>query len=277
MKSLLRHVLAVCLATTACDGLFEPDFPSAAVAVQPPAQYRVWWEVVESCSGQTAPFDAVTWYRIPVGHLYVQGESAAGAWFVSENRIVIRDGGQYSGRLVRHEMLHAILRTGSHPGEQFLENCADEVLCGRDCLPNAALPGATPLAVEHLDVDVQLYPRVPSLSVHDGKAVVIVRVRNPAAANVFVPMERFAQASCAVGFVVTSTEDSSRSDLDCKSLDYNPQDARVYFRPGQTRRLLFEIDLRVPDRGGPFRAESVTLSAILVDSLRDVGVVVIRP
>jgi len=278
VRSYLHHVLAFCLATTACSDLFEPDFPPFAVEAQPPLQYRVWWEVVESCSGRTAPFSAVSWYRAPIGSgLQVKGESAAGVWFESGNRIVIADGWKDSGPLVRHEMLHAILHTGSHPREQFRGSCTDEVLCGRDCLADVALPGAIPMVVELLEVDADLFPSAPSLTVHDGKVVVVVRVRNPATANVFVPAERFAQASCAVGFVVTSTADSSRFDLDCTYLNYNQRDARVYFRPGETRRLLFEVDLRVPTRGGLFRAEAITLSAILVDRVRVTDFVMIQP
>jgi hypothetical protein len=86
-------LVLVCTLTIGCDGLFEPDFPPFAIKAAPPPQYRVWWEVVESCSGRLAPFSAVNWYRIPVGSgLSIDGKSAAGAWFVSGNRIAIGDG-----------------------------------------------------------------------------------------------------------------------------------------------------------------------------------------
>ena len=85
----------------------------------PPPQYRVWWEVVEACSGRRAPFDAVAWFKVPVGELVVRGETAAGAWFVFGNRIAIVDAWLNGDPLVRHEMLHAILETGDHPKEYF--------------------------------------------------------------------------------------------------------------------------------------------------------------
>jgi hypothetical protein len=136
--------------------------------------------VVESCSGHTTDFDAVRWYRVPIGAgLTVDGASAAGAWFADENSIAIGDGWRTNGSLVRHEILHAILRTGSHPEEYFRDACGDEVLCGRDCLNDVVLPHAIPLAVEQLNVDATLFPRLPSLARDGGKAVVVVRVRNP--------------------------------------------------------------------------------------------------
>ena len=112
---------------------------------------------------------------------------------------------------------------------------------------------------------------------HQGKTVIVVGVRNPTTSNVFVPAARFAQGSCPVGFRIASVSDPSRFDLECKYLDYNQRDARVYFRPGETRRLLFQVDLLVPTPGGPFLVEELTMSAILVDTIRETNVVVLRP
>lgn len=272
----LFSALALCVATAACRDVFEPEFPPNAVLVPAPPQYRVWWEVVESCSGHTADFDAVRWYRVPIGEgLTVKGESAAGAWFAAENSVAIGDGWRAVGPLVRHEILHAILKTGSHPGEYFRDACGDEVACGRDCLEDVALPNAIPLAVEQLNVDATLFPKAPSLERDDGKAAVVVRVRNPYGVNAFVNAQHFAQATCPVGFVLTSVSDPVRSDEDCRYLHYNADDARVYFRPYEMRQLVFDLDLR--SGGGPFRAEAVTVSAILMDHRRGAWPTTIAP
>lgn len=276
VRSLLRP-LALCAVTATCTGVFEPEFPPNAVLVTPPPQYRIWWEVVESCSGVTRSFDAVSWYRVPIGQgLTVRGESAAGAWFAEENSIAIGDGWRANGSLVRHEILHAILQTGSHPKEFFRDACGDEILCGRDCLDDVVLPNAIPLAVEQLNVDATLFPRVPSLGRDGGYAVVVVRVRNPYNVNAFVNAHRFAQATCPVGFVMTSIADSRRYDEDCRPLRYNAADTRVYFKPGEIRHVLFDLNLQSISSGS-FQAEAVIVSAILMDQRRGAWEVTIAP
>jgi hypothetical protein len=273
VRSRLSHILVGCLAAIGCRDVFEPEFPPSAVAVPAPPEYRVWWEVVESCSGRTAPFNTVTWYRAPIGSgLSVNGESAAGAWFVSGNRIVIGDGWKGSGPLVRHEILHAILRTGLHPREQFRGSCEDEVICGRDCTTEMVLPGAILLPVERLEVSAELFPESPSLRRDLGRATVVVRARNPLSVNAYVSAQRFAEASCPFGFVLTSVADPDLADWDCRYFAYSPSDARVYFRPGETRRIVFELDLRVHFGAGP-----VTLGAVLLDQVQGKTEVVIQP
>ena len=271
-------VIVVCsLVVTACEGVFEPLFPPAAVAFTPPPRYRIWWDVVESCSGRKASYDAVGWFRVPGYHLAVKGEPAAGVWFASSNRIAVADGWRHEGSLVRHEMLHAILGTGSHPREYFQGACADEVICGRDCVKSTALKNAIQVSVDALEVDAALYPLALSLGGYDGKATVVVIVRNPMNANAFVPAQRFSEASCAVGFSIASVSDPGRVESDCRYLAYNMSDTRVYFRPGEARKLLFNIDLRRPTAGGPFQVGPVAVSAIFVDQFRGTAEVTIRP
>ena len=277
MRFRICSIVVCSLVATACEGVFEPVFPPAAIAFTPPPEYRVWWEVVESCSGRQASYDAVGWFRVPGFHLAVKGESAAGVWFASSNRIALADGWRYNGSLVRHEMLHAVLRTGSHPTEYFHGACADEVICGRDCMKSTALKHAIQVSVDALEVDAALFPLEPSLGAYDGKATVVVRVRNPTNANAFVTAQRFSEASCAVGFSIASVSDPGRVDSECRYLAYNVSDARVYFRPGETRKLLFNVDLRAPTARGPFQAEPVTVSAIFADKFRGTEEVTIRP
>jgi hypothetical protein len=120
------------------------------------------------------------------------------------------------------------------------------VACGRDCVPQARLPGAHEVSIDVLEVDATLYPESPSLIEQDGKATVVVRVRNPANGSVVVPIESFTEARCAVGFQISMVSESLPSDLECGYLPNVAEDARIYFGPGQTVSLLFETNLRAP-------------------------------
>ena len=256
------------LALSACD-LWKSDFPESAVAFTPPPQYRAWWQVVESCAGKRASFDGVSWYTVEPQQLVVHGDNAAGAWFAENNSIVVVQNWVTQGSLVRHEMLHAILETGDHPIRDFNVRCADEVICGRECLPSDALPGAREVSVDVLHVEAVMFPPTVSLGIGEGKATIVVRVRNPTSTNIFVRAERFGEARCAVGFVIASIPDSRDADLDCQYLSYNERDSNVYFRAGETQRLLFDVDLRVPAFGRPLSIGAISISAIIADSFRE--------
>lgn len=267
--------VAICLAGGACGLEVKSDFPPTAVQFAAPQMFRAWWQIVEGCSQQHRPFDAIRWYRVGPGELTIRGETAAGAWFVEGNRIVLTDWGLRAGALVRHEMLHALLETGSHPAEFFQGKCGDEVACGRDCAEEHRLPNAQSLALEQLETTVALFPAVPSILGYEGRVTVIVSVRNPATGNGYVTAERLSQAQCSIGFVVESTDDPPWRKLSCEYLAY-ADDARVYFRPGERRRVLFEVDLRRPTMGS-LRAGPVTVSAILGDNIRQSIAATIQP
>ena len=268
MRFQLRRLMVACLAATACTVFPGSDFPESARPFVPPPQFRVWWEVVEACSGRRAPFDAVSWFQVPVGELAIRGETAAGAWFVFGNRIAIVNTWLTGGGLVRHEMLHAILETGDHPKEYFQQKCADVVACGRDCVTQARLPGAREVSIDVLEVDAMLYPGAPSLSEH-GEVTVVVRVRNPANGGVFLPIETFTEARCAVGFQISMASEPLPSEIGCGYPPNIADDARVYFGPGETVRLLFETNLGSPIAfRRPIIAGPAIVSAIMADNLR---------
>ena len=265
----------ICLGGAACGLEVTSDFPPTAVQFAAPQMFRAWWQIVEGCSAKRRPFDAVSWYQVRPGELTIRGATAAGAWFVDGNRIVLTDWALRAGALVRHEMLHALLETGGHPGEFFQGKCGDEVACGRECGAQQRLPDAQPLALEQLETTVALFPAAPSIVGHEGRVTIVVSVRNPASGNGYVTLERLLEGQCSVGFIVESADDPFWRKLACEYLP-SADDARVYFRPGERRRVLFEVDLRRPTIGS-LRPGPITVSAILGDNIRQSIVTTVQP
>lgn len=104
--------------------------PDGAQQITPPLSYAVWWQQVESCAERSGSYRAVTWYSVPAiqdqGFVH-RGRLVTGVWLAHRNRILLSDFALQSPRIVRHEMLHAILRTGSHPPDYFFRRCGDWV------------------------------------------------------------------------------------------------------------------------------------------------------
>ena len=130
-----RALAAACLAAlVACTGITDPLFPPAE-RFDPPTQYRGWWREMQRCSARTARFDAVSFYRVvPMpgrDSLHFShpesGKYYDGAWVPRWNAIYLAAGQMMTPGLVRHEMLHALLRDVRHPAAYFKGNCAQQV------------------------------------------------------------------------------------------------------------------------------------------------------
>lgn len=115
----------------ACTGITEPSLPPAE-RFEPPAQYLAWWREMQGCSSRIARFDAVSFYRVvPTAgrdSLHFRhpesGEYYDGAWVPRWNAIYLAAGQTMTPGLVRHEMLHALLRNVRHPPAYFAGHCA---------------------------------------------------------------------------------------------------------------------------------------------------------
>jgi hypothetical protein len=81
----------------------------------------VLWEELLACSGLTGNFGGVTWFRAT--SITVGGTVYAGFWFEDWNRIVIGDDYINNDRVVKHEMMHALLDLGGHPQGYFNGPC----------------------------------------------------------------------------------------------------------------------------------------------------------
>lgn len=111
-----------------CDSPTEP-LPAGAIPLNAPTNYRTWWQEVEACSGRTGNFDAISWYFIPNVGVFTVGSNPnlTGYWQPYHHSITLAGFKVNVPDLVRHEELHAILRTVDHPAEYFVQKCGSIV------------------------------------------------------------------------------------------------------------------------------------------------------
>lgn len=119
--------LAVVAALAACEALAPPSpLPEGAVSMSPPAGFTEWWSQTESCSGLSGHLRGIEWYVVPGAASFETGDGPkVGLWSRSTAGTRIILAGQYAGSelVVRHEMLHELLRVEGHPPEYFVDRC----------------------------------------------------------------------------------------------------------------------------------------------------------
>jgi len=114
--------------SSACTSLAPSAFnlPAGAVQIATPAVYREWFERTESCSGKTGDFAAVQFYVVPGVETFPTEEgSKVGEWISdgSSHRVIIAGNYRDHEMVVRHELLHTLLRQSGHPDEYFVSRC----------------------------------------------------------------------------------------------------------------------------------------------------------
>lgn len=172
------------LAIVVCTNSTEPVLPKDAQEFSPPPVYSTWWNMTQACSQLTGSLGAVTWYTTEdVVHDLSSGDVIAGYWVPGSNRIVLNSAVMMDGGIVRHEMLHALIKHGGHPRNQFLGNCAGTVACEQACAADAGPypnPPQTPMQVgtESIDISVSIDPTTPSHAVDEGRFSITVATRN---------------------------------------------------------------------------------------------------
>lgn len=180
----LGTAVALCGALTTCRFPTAPPLPPGAEVITPPAVYARWWAMTESCSGVRGPFQDVTFFEIPgVSDFESVGRRVVGYWTSAGDQIVLAGNAVLDGGSVRHEMLHALIRIGGHPRDQYLEKCAGVVDCGAACIADAgSAPPADPTALtilpSSLEVTTEISPAAPTSDRDGGFFVVRVAVRN---------------------------------------------------------------------------------------------------
>jgi hypothetical protein len=89
-------------------------------------QFIAWWSELEACSGLSGDVHAVAFYVIPNDStIQVGSESYWGYWIKNGNRIVLAGAHADSEKLVKHEEMHALLQSASHPPAYFNGPCGD--------------------------------------------------------------------------------------------------------------------------------------------------------
>jgi hypothetical protein len=236
--------IACCGILCACDGPTAPPFPSDTYQqFQALPQYAYWWSLVEQCSGLTGDFSAAHWYEtlmfpgvVDVGPPIADGvERYEGEWWRSGNRIVLSN--PYDGQVARHEMLHALLVDGRHPLDQFAGKCDGVVAFDAPedyGVPFPLIGSAPTVAAESaLVVTITPDPATPHLSVNGGWFTYVVTATNVRGTPVWVPM-----ANRLIDFVYL--EDRLTGTY------RDPPSARVFFMPGQQRRVTFDVPPLTP-------------------------------
>lgn len=227
----------------ACQYITDPPLPESAERFSPPAVYARWWSETEACSGITGSLAAITWYSVPSeDRRIVEGEAADGYWSPASNRIVLVRDGLLDGGLVRHEMLHALVRqkTG-HSRAAFLGRCAGVVDCGESCVRDAGPPpprdpAAATVPPESITVAVEVMPNPATTRIDGGVFTVSVMATNHAshAVVVMIPSGQVPHA--------TSYQVDMRGPLGTLFLGVLVFDSSaVTFLPGETKRQLFDF------------------------------------
>jgi hypothetical protein len=240
-----QYSVTCCLALTLCGIACSETtaLPSGNVQYSAPPPYELWWSLVEACSGRTASLADVKWYVVPGVDTISDGtDEVSGYWSSDHNRVVLAGNLQYNGPLVRHEMLHALLRNPSHSRNEFLDRCAGVVHCGTDCLkdagtapePDADTPRVPP---DSIDLGIELTPITPGVNTFSGYFTLAVTARNAADHPVIVTLQPPRDGNPSVSF--TCQIIGQGSNLSFTEWAWDP--AVTYFAAGETKRMLFDL------------------------------------
>jgi hypothetical protein len=246
----ISAVVAGSLGLTFCDrlvGLVDPLFPSDAEEFSPPAIYSTWWKMTQACSGMTGSLGSITWFKTNQALSSGTGEPIGGYTNFLTNRIVLTNAVVLDGGSVRHEMLHALLRKGGHPRNQFLGKCLGTVDCQGSCIRDAGpytQPPETPIHVtgDSIAITVDIEPRNPT-SAHDGGFFsMTVLVRNRSAHWVTVP-SYFSQVFPSVDSTNTFEFDvrGPAGGISGGEIGFDPSE-RI-FAPGETKKQVFDFSI----------------------------------
>ena len=215
----------------------EP-LPTGAQPLGVPAVYQRWWAMTEACSGHRGDMSRVRWYEVPGATFPHNGQAVSGYWTSAGNEIVLAHDYTDAGFAVRHEMLHALLRRGGHPRDEFLGACAAIVDCAKLCAKDAG-PWSPPMAFAHVPAesvrvtaDPELLPPEP-----DGERWLSLRVsvRNRSSRAVLVQPPVQWPYPPAFGFDVRGPKGGM------VWTEVGSDSSRFFFAPSETKQFLYEF------------------------------------
>jgi hypothetical protein len=233
----------------ACSGATDPTSPTRSVAavpslakeMSPLPEYELWWKMTETCSGLTRSASDIHWYSDPGPALSVDPSSAdsvVGQWVAATNSIVLVQSELKNPAVVRHEMLHALLRAGGHPRASFREACDGyvncEAACARSAGPDPIVPSSAPwIRVDELLVTQSISPASALTSDGERAFALVVEVKNPYSYPVWVRLKAFPgrpDVAATFGYATASGSHQSIIQGDAMSLGAN-----------ETRRAVFDL------------------------------------
>jgi hypothetical protein len=255
---MMRRVMASFAAMTtfaACDRVTGPGLPAGAVPMEPLAVYADWWSMTQECSALGGDLGRVAWYVVPGVKAISYGglRNVEGIW-LDGNRIVLAEGSVRNGQLVRHEMLHALLRDGSHPRASFASRCGGIVACEEGCLaeesPPAPDPNAVPVDASVLEISVSVAPASPGSDLLDGYVQITVSARNPLYRPVIVELAEPSDGGAAVAFRCRMAGAGTSWWWDRRAF----AEESIRFAPGETKRQVYDYWIYRSDGSRAFPA-----------------------
>jgi hypothetical protein len=255
--------LLALVAGISCGHLTDPPLPANAQVLAPPPVYAKWWGMVESCSGLSGSLENIQWYsttsllRDPNDN----DETIAGYWSLAGNRIVLYQNDTIAGGVVRHEMLHALIRSAGHPRSAFLQACGGVVACGQACVRDAGAPaspaaGTPTIAPSELEVTSGVSPATPSSGFDGGLATFTISVHNPFSYPVIASLPGgSASVPTSYGYAMLESSGAGASKAD-SAVDIGV----TYFAAGETKRDVIDFFVIAPEfpsyQGGPGLGEN---------------------
>lgn len=237
-------LLAGAAVVAAC---YDDDFPPNAERFDPPPQYALWWNEAETCSHTAGDASRVRWYRTPRG-VDLQGAShVAGQYDPNGHRIALAGDFVDDGRVVRHEILHALHPRVQHPRDLFLRRCGDVVPCTGTCASEAGPTPIIPDSVrrvlpEDIVVSIHVTPSSPGSDLFEGHFVLVVVARNPFDEPVMVNFpdsNRFGGAR-TFGYQLGEHPRGSLSYFEGRPYDRSAG----YFLPRESKRAVYDFKVR---------------------------------
>jgi hypothetical protein len=107
--------------------------------------YREWWAATEACSGLSGSFDRVEWMVVPGESFQCASGQCVGHWD-PDHRIFLASEWTGHEMVVRHEMLHELMRRSGHPNPPFGTGCP----LTWDTWLTSPQPGSVPAAAHRL-------------------------------------------------------------------------------------------------------------------------------
>jgi hypothetical protein len=242
----IRATLLALVAGLSCGHLVDPALPSNAERFVPPPVYEQWWAMVEQCSGLQGSLESIQWFAVPdqLTDPANPSDPVEGYWSAASNRIVLNGDDTVAGSIVRHEMLHALVRSKGHPRSQFLENCGGVVSCPPACVSDAGSPPERDPATlrvtpASLEVTSEVAVLATSTSSQPSFATFTIFAHNPFPYPVIVVLPNIPGATAPRTFRYGIIRTVSGGGVGSSNLALDI--GATYFAAGETKRGVFDL------------------------------------